>query len=57
MGEVLSDVNLLCSFTSTDEIVTTLDARGGVFVYQGRLLLFEPKTGQQSPTVQDLTAS
>ena len=57
MGEVLLDVNVLGTFTATDDVVTRLDARGAVLVYRGRLLLRESKTVQKRPEIQDLAAS
>ncbi len=39
MSKVLADINVLCSFTSADDIVAPLDARGVVLVHWcGRLL-------------------
>ncbi len=57
MGEVLLNVDVLGSFTSADDVVAPLDARGVVLVYRGGLLLLESETVQESPEVQNLTAS
>ena len=59
VGEVLPDVDVLQvgTFSSADDVVTPLDARGVVLVYRGRLLLLESETVQKRPEIQDLAAS
>ena len=51
VGEVLLSVDVFGAFPSP------LDARGAVFVYQGRFLLRETKTVQKRQEIQDLTDS
>ncbi len=57
VGEVLLDVDVLGDFTSTDDVVTPVNARGVILEYRDRLLLLESKTVQKSPEIQDFTAS
>ncbi len=57
MSKVLADVNVLGSFTSADDVVAPLDARGFVLIHECGRLLSDAKSFQKGYEIQDLSTS
>ncbi len=55
MSKVLADVNVLGSFTSADDGVAPLDARGVVLIHGCGRLLSDAKSFQKGSEIQDLS--
>jgi hypothetical protein len=55
MSKVLADINVIGSFTSSDDVVAPLDARCAVLVHWCGLLLSDTELFQKGFEIQDLS--
>ncbi len=57
MSAVLSDINVLCTLSTTNDTVSPLNARGGVLVHRSRGSLGEAHVFEEMTKVQNLWSS